>query len=84
MNMCTIGVRVKVRLLHAKSRHWSTVLLAQLADILQGYALPKSWADPLMTMLEEDEKSRPSKALACLSLMRETRLVTCRASYSDT
>jgi site-specific DNA recombinase len=32
------------------------VLLAQLADILQGYALPKSWADPLMTMLEEDEK----------------------------
>ena len=32
------------------------VLLVQLTDILQGYALPKSWADALMTMLEEDEK----------------------------
>ncbi len=31
-------------------------LLAQLTDILQGYALPKSWADELHTMLNEDEK----------------------------
>ena len=32
------------------------VLLAQLTDILQGYALPKSWADALHTMLNEDEQ----------------------------
>ncbi len=31
-------------------------LLAQLTDILQGYALPKSWADELHIMLNEDEK----------------------------
>ena len=31
-------------------------LLEQLAEILQGYALPKSWADELHTMLNEDEK----------------------------
>jgi len=28
----------------------------QLSDILQGYALPKSWAEQLETMLVEDEK----------------------------
>ena len=32
------------------------VLLAQLADIAQGYALPKSWAVELGRMLDEDEK----------------------------
>ena len=32
------------------------VLLAQLADIAQGYALPKSWANALNEMLNEDEK----------------------------
>ncbi len=31
-------------------------LLAQLTDILQGYALPKSWAVELGRMLDEDEK----------------------------
>ncbi len=31
-------------------------LAAQLSDILQGYALPKSWAQQLETMLAEDEK----------------------------
>ena len=31
-------------------------LAAQLADILQGYALPKSWAQALETMLAADEK----------------------------
>ena len=31
-------------------------LLAQLTDILQGYALPKSWADELHQMLNEDEQ----------------------------
>ena len=31
-------------------------LAAQLSDILQGYALPKSWAEQLETMLAEDEK----------------------------
>ncbi len=31
-------------------------LQTQLVDILQGYALPKSWANALTTMLEEDEK----------------------------
>ena len=32
------------------------VLLAQLVDTLQGYALPKSWATQLETMIEADEK----------------------------
>ena len=31
-------------------------LLPQLTDILQSYALPKSWANALVAMLEEDEK----------------------------
>ena len=31
-------------------------LAAELSDILQGYALPKSWAEQLETMLAEDEK----------------------------
>jgi site-specific DNA recombinase len=31
-------------------------LTPQLVDILQGYALPKSWANALTTMLEDDEK----------------------------
>ena len=31
-------------------------LKPQLVDILQGYALPKSWANALTTMLEDDEK----------------------------
>jgi hypothetical protein len=31
-------------------------LIAQLADILQSYALPKSWANTLNAMLIEDEK----------------------------
>ncbi len=31
-------------------------LAAQLSNILQGYALPKSWAQALETMLAEDEK----------------------------
>ena len=31
-------------------------LAAQLSDILQGYALPESWAKQLETMLAEDEK----------------------------
>ena len=31
-------------------------LAAQLSDILQGYALPKSWAQTLETMLAEDER----------------------------
>ena len=31
-------------------------LLSQLAEVLQGYALPKSWADELHIMLNEDEK----------------------------
>ena len=31
-------------------------LAAQLSHILQGYALPKSWAEQLETMLAEDEK----------------------------
>ena len=31
-------------------------LLAQLTDILQGYALPKSWAVELGRMLDEDER----------------------------
>ena len=31
-------------------------LAAQLADILQGYALPESWAKQLETMLAEDER----------------------------
>lgn len=32
------------------------VLLSQLAEVLQGYALPKSWAVELGRMLDEDEK----------------------------
>lgn len=31
-------------------------LLTQLADVLQGYALPKSWAGELHRMLDEDEQ----------------------------
>ena len=31
-------------------------LRVQLVDILQGYALPKSWANALTTMLEDDER----------------------------
>ncbi|MGB4967747.1 MAG: recombinase family protein, partial [Candidatus Saccharimonadales bacterium] len=31
-------------------------LTPQLVDILQGYVLPKSWANALTTMLEDDEK----------------------------
>jgi len=31
-------------------------LVVQLSDILQGYALPKMWADELHDMLDEDEK----------------------------
>ena len=31
-------------------------LAAQLSDILQGYALPESWAQTLQTMITEDEK----------------------------
>ena len=39
-------------------------LVAQLSDILQGYALPKSWAEELETMLAEDEeKAEQSSAV---------------------
>ena len=32
-------------------------LVAQLSDILQGYALPSAWANTLNKMLNEDEKT---------------------------
>ena len=31
-------------------------LVTQVSDIVQGYALPKSWANALTTMLDDDEK----------------------------
>ena len=42
-------------------------LAAQLSDILQGYALPKSWAATLETMLAEDEKKANEASGAFIS-----------------
>jgi site-specific DNA recombinase len=42
-------------------------LTPQLVDILQGYALPKSWANALTTMLEDDEKKAEQRSGAFIA-----------------
>ncbi len=46
-------------------------LATQLSDILQGYALPKSWAQTLETMLETDEKRATETTGAFISQAQE-------------
>ena len=47
------------------------VLLSQLAEILQGYALPKTWADELYIMLNEDEKEAEQSSGVFISQAQE-------------
>ena len=49
-------------------------LAAQLTDILQGYALPESWAESLGAMLDEDEKQAEQSSGAFIADAR-TRVV---------
>ena len=42
-------------------------LRAQLSDILQGYALPKSWAATLETMLDKDEQQAEQSSAAFIA-----------------
>ncbi len=47
------------------------VLLSQLAKVLRDYALPKSWADEMHTMLNEDEKRAEQSSGVFISQARE-------------
>lgn len=47
------------------------VLLSQLAEVLQDYALPKSWADEMHTMLNEDEKRAEQSSGVFISQARK-------------
>ena len=50
-------------------------LAAQLSDILQGYALPESWAKQLETMLAEDER-KLTKTSGVFVASAQTRLAS--------
>ena len=66
--MSTIAALVKAKPLNIEPAITEPELKPQLVDILQGYALPKSWANALGRPMLEDDEKKAEQNLVRLSL----------------